>query len=51
MADDVEEVKTSQFAKGKQIVQADRGSTAILIENIYGNVFPSPVEQASINTP
>ncbi len=49
MTDDSKKVKASQLAKGDHIVQADRGGTAILTENIYENVFPRPVEQASID--
>jgi len=49
MADDAEEVKAGQFAKGDHIVQATDHSTAILNENIYENVFPRPVEQAIID--
>jgi tetratricopeptide (TPR) repeat protein len=49
MADNTDEQKASQLAKGDHIVQARDHSTATLTENIYENVFPRPVEQASID--
>ncbi len=48
MADNADEIKASQVAKGHHIAQASDHSTATLIENTYENVFPRPVEQAVI---
>src|SRR5260221_344268 len=48
MADNADEIKASQIAKGHHIGQASDHSTVTLIENTYENVFPRPVEQAVI---